>query len=73
MAHAPFNLSLCLQVGERRMAHRVIQQELNILYTCSLSPSVSEKGTERTVSALTLGRAAGSFNSVCDCVEDCRT
>lgn len=54
MAHAPFNLSLCLQVDERRMAHRVIRQELNILYTCSLSPSVSERGTERTVSAFTL-------------------
>lgn len=42
MAHAPFNLSLCLQVNERRMAQEGIRQELNILYTCSLSASVSE-------------------------------
>lgn len=51
MAPRSFNLPLCLRVDERRMAQGWIQQELNVLYTCSLSPSVSEKGTDRTVNA----------------------
>ena len=37
------------------MAQGGIQQELNVLYTCSLSPSVSEEGTGRTVNAVTFG------------------
>ena len=53
------------------MAHGGIQQELNVLCTCSLSSSVSEKGTERTVSAFTLGRATGRFDLVRYYVVDC--
>lgn len=41
------------------MAQGGIQQELNVLYTCSLSPSVSEKGTDWTVNAFTLEGDAG--------------